>query len=287
MAKTTTAPLERVKILFQVATIHYPFKGVVPTLRRIVEREGFRGLYKGNVSSLVRIFPYAATQFAAFDIFKAALTPKDAGISGLANFLAGAGAGATAVAFTYPLDVTRARLAVQVEKRHYTGLVHAIQNMWRHEGGLKALYRGLQPTMFGILPYAGINFFTYDTLKWYYSKKLRIAANGDPPPPIPTTLRLAFGAVAGALGQTLTYPLDVVRRRMQIDGLMLEQTYSYKYLSTWHGLQTIAQKEGWRTLFRGLHINYIKVVPLVSVSFTINDLMRRWMGLKTEGGVER
>lgn len=155
---------------------------------------------------------------------------------------------------------------MKVEKRHYTGLVHAIQNMWRHEGGLKALYRylpppslsyllpfvcsthkawgptflrrGLQPTMFGILPYAGINFFTYDTLKWYvpetrmhpsppavhsmiasicplslryYSKKLRIAANGDPPPPIPTTLRLAFGAVAGALGQTLTYPLDVVR----------------------------------------------------------------------------
>ncbi|ELR14804.1 carrier superfamily protein [Acanthamoeba castellanii str. Neff] len=79
----------------------------------------------------------------------------------------------------------------------------------------------------------------------------------------------------------------IKRQRMQIDGLMLEQTYSYKYLSTWHGLQTIAQKEGWRTLFRGLHINYIKVVPLVSVSFTINDLMRRWMGLKTEGGVER
>jgi hypothetical protein len=68
---------------------------------------------------------------------------------------------------------------------------------------------------------------------------------------------------------------------------MLEQTYSYKYMSTWHGITTIAQTEGWRTLFRGLHINYIKVVPLVSVSFTINDLMRRWMGLKTEGGVER
>jgi len=74
---------------------------------------------------------------------------------------------------------------------------------------------------------------------------------------------------------------------MQIDGLQLEQTYSYSYRSTWHGLKTIAQREGWLMLFRGLHINYIKVVPLVSVSFTVNDLMRRWMGLKTEGGVER
>lgn len=74
---------------------------------------------------------------------------------------------------------------------------------------------------------------------------------------------------------------------MQIDGLQLEHTYSYPYRSTLHGLRTIIKKEGWKTLFRGLHINYIKVVPLVSVSFTVNDLMRRWMGLKTEGGVER
>jgi len=206
-------------------------------------------------------------------------------MSPLGNFIAGAGAGATAVIFTYPLDVTRARLAVQVEKRHYTGLFHAMQNMWHNEGGLKALYRGWQPTMVGILPYAGINFFTYDTLKWYYSNKSSVS--GEPPPPIPTTIRLAFGAIAGAIGQTLTYPLDVVRRRMQIDGLQLERTYSYPYRSTWHGIKTVFKSEGWTTLFRGLHINYIKVVPLVSVSFTVNDLMRRWMGLKTEGGVER
>jgi len=279
--------LERVKILFQVATIHYPFTGVGSTLKRIVEREGFWGLYRGNTSSLVRIFPYAAIQFATFDALKAALTPKGSSISPIANFLSGAGAGAMAVIFTYPLDVTRARLAVQVDKRHYTGLLHAMHSMWTHEGGLKALYRGWQPTMLGIFPYAGINFFTYDTLKWHYSKKLQSRASDEPPPPIPTTVRLAFGAVAGALGQTLTYPLDVVRRRMQIDGLQLEQTYSYSYRSTWHGLKTIAQREGWLMLFRGLHINYIKVVPLVSVSFTVNDLMRRWMGLKTEGGVER
>jgi len=74
---------------------------------------------------------------------------------------------------------------------------------------------------------------------------------------------------------------------MQIDGLKLEKTYSYAYKSTWDGLRTIVKYEGWTTLFKGLHINYIKVVPLVSVSFTINDLMRRWMGLRTEGGVER
>ncbi len=74
---------------------------------------------------------------------------------------------------------------------------------------------------------------------------------------------------------------------MQIDGLKLEKTYTYAYKSTWHGIKTIAKEEGLRVLFRGLHINYMKVVPLVSVSFTVNDLLRRWVGLNTEGGVEK
>jgi hypothetical protein len=303
IAKTCIAPLERVKILFQVATIHYPYTGVWSTLYRILQREGVRGLYRGNVSSIARVFPYAAIQFAAFDFFKLVFTPTGASVSVMGNFFAGAFAGATAVAFTYPLDVTRARLAVQVEKYHYTGLIDAVRSMWSQEGGLRALYRGLQPTMIGILPYAGINFLTYDTLKWYYTNYYAKWGSGSsssssnsssvhekgrqPTTPIPTVFRLAFGGIAGALGQTVTYPLDVVRRRMQIDGLRVEKTYSYRYNSTWHGLKTIIQEEGWRTLFRGLHINYIKVVPLVSVSFTINDLLKRWMGLRTEGGVER
>lgn len=96
----------------------------------------------------------------------------------------------------------------------------------------------------------------------------------------------ALSVVSPPVGLGL-FRLLQVRRRMQIDGLQLERTYSYPYRSTWDGLRTIFLTEGWKTLFRGLHINYIKVVPLVSVSFTVNDLMRRWVGLKTEGGVER
>jgi len=86
----------------------------------------------------------------------------------------------------------------------------------------------------------------------------------------------------------VTYPLDVVRRRMQIDGLSLETVYSYSYRSTQHGLKEIIQKEGFLTLFKGLQINFIKVVPLVSMAFIVNDLLKKWLGLKdTEGGIER
>jgi len=144
---------------------------------------------------------------------------------------------------------------------------------------MKALYRGMGPTMLGIFPYAGINFLSYDTLKYIYSEK-----TGDHS--IPTVYRLVFGSIAGLLGQTVTYPLDVVRRRMQINGLPTETSvFEYNYKNTLDGLLTIYRREGFWILYRGLHINYIKVVPLVSLSFTINDLLRSWMGISSSGGV--
>ena len=78
--------------------------------------------------------------------------------------------------------------------------------------GVRALYRGFLPTIAGIVPYAGISFFTYDTLK-----TVRTRAHRDVP--VSSVERLVMGAIAGAVAQTVAYPLDLVRRRMQVHGL--------------------------------------------------------------------
>lgn len=69
-SKTTVAPLDRIKILLQAHSVHYKHLGVFSGLRHIVRRESFFALYKGNGAQMVRIFPYAATQFTAFEIYK-------------------------------------------------------------------------------------------------------------------------------------------------------------------------------------------------------------------------
>lgn len=48
--------------------------GVFSGLKEIVHRESFIALYKGNGAQMVRIFPYAATQFTAFEIYKSVST---------------------------------------------------------------------------------------------------------------------------------------------------------------------------------------------------------------------
>ncbi|CAH2007230.1 unnamed protein product [Acanthoscelides obtectus] len=113
ISKTTVAPLDRVKILLQAQSHHHQSHGVTKGLKHIIQKEGFLALYKGNGAQMVRIFPYAASQFTAFEIYKKYLDGIFGQTSHIDKFVAGAGAGVTAVFLTYPLDTIRARLAFQ------------------------------------------------------------------------------------------------------------------------------------------------------------------------------
>jgi len=97
---------------------------------------------------------------------------------------------------TYPLDLMRARLASQVQTNHYRHLVHAFDLMYRKEGFVR-MFKGVQPTLQGIIPYAGVNFATFETLKFYAPKN----DNGEVPAPI----KMFLGGLAGAIGQSGMY----------------------------------------------------------------------------------
>lgn len=168
-----------------------------------------------------------------------------------------------------------------------------IRTIFREEG-VFGLYRGIGPTLAGILPYAGLKFYVYQSLKQYYwAQKTQAPAvsprNGvNSSQRLPVPVMLAFGAGAGLVAQTLTYPLDVVRRRMQVQGVKLppgqqnlrQHMQNQTVLrSTWHGLVTILQTQGAKALFAGLSINYMKVVPSTAIGFTLYDSMKSYLDL--------
>ena len=156
---------------------------------------------------------------------------------------------------TYPLDLIRARLTLQSgATREYRGILHGLTTVVSKEGPL-ALYRGLWPSIAGIFPYIGIDFAVYETLKGHlpHNGWLR-TTHGDPRKHV----LLGCGAIAGVVGQTVAYPLDLVRRRMQVMGWAGGNTsYSYKggILRT---MQQIMREEGIRGLYRGMIPNYYK-----------------------------
>ena len=133
VAKTLVAPIDRAKILRQVHNHHYESYGIFESFYRIVQKEGFLALYKGNGAQMVRIFPYAAMQFTSYETYKNLnrkifINTHD----NLFNSLAcGSLAGMTAVSTTYPLDVIRSRLAFQYTGEHiYSGIIDSVKKIY-------------------------------------------------------------------------------------------------------------------------------------------------------------
>ncbi|KAK7045556.1 hypothetical protein VNI00_007388 [Paramarasmius palmivorus] len=132
----------------------------------------------------------------------------------------------------------------------------------REEGGVRGLYRGLVATAFGVAPYVGINFAAYELLRGIIT----------PPGKTSVARKLMCGALAGSISQTLTYPFDVLRRKMQVTG-MKSSGLGIKYNGALEALIGIIRTEGVVGLYRGLWPNLLKVAPSIATSFFTYELV--------------
>jgi solute carrier family 25 (mitochondrial phosphate transporter), member 23/24/25/41 len=179
------------------------------------------------------------------------------------------------VSITYPLDLVRARLAFQVKTKRYSGVFNTISTLVK-EDGIRGVYRGFVPTFMGILPYAGTSFYTYDTLKLQLVGHFPDTVLTDEGQ-LRVPFRLGIGMVAGLTAQVVSYPLDVVRRRMQLSG----QARSIPlYPSVASAFRSIISTEGFRGLYVGLSINFVKVCPAVATSFATYEFIKRQLGIE-------
>ncbi|KAL3876774.1 hypothetical protein ACJMK2_034570 [Sinanodonta woodiana] len=290
-AKTTVAPLDRIKILLQGHKQHFKHLGVFSSLKQVKQKEGFLGFYRGNGVQMVRIFPYASIQFFSYEqykkIFKLLTSQPHPHMDKLVS---GSMAGLTAVLCTYPLDMVRARLAFQTKGEYiHDGLVGTVKAIVTLEGGPKALFRGIVPSLLGMAPYAGISFFTFESLKTFcldtFPENLgKPCSSNTGGLVLILPAKLLCGGLAGAVAQTLSYPLDVVRRRIQLASMLPE---SHKYTGSWYKILMVIYKEDGivKGLFRGMSVNYIRAMPMVAVSFSTYEMTKQFLGLDT--GVDR
>ncbi|XP_058988234.1 mitochondrial coenzyme A transporter SLC25A42 [Musca domestica] len=283
LAKTVIAPLDRTKINFQInKSVRYSLNGAILFLKQTYAKEGVLALWRGNSATMARIVPYAAIQFTAHEQWRKILSvDKDGTDTKARRFIAGSLAGITSQSLTYPLDLARARMAVTDKYTGYKTLRQVFVKIWIEEGP-RTLYRGYWATVLGVIPYAGTSFFTYETLKREYTE---MTGNSK----LNTLTSLAFGAAAGAVGQTSSYPLDIVRRRMQTMGVTKDG--HNKYPSIFVTLKTIYREEGIKNgFYKGLSMNWIKGPIAVGISFStydfIKELLRDLFHLKRgrEGG---
>ncbi|KAJ3371490.1 hypothetical protein HDU91_005132 [Kappamyces sp. JEL0680] len=250
-AKTVVAPLDRVKILFQTNHSLY-----VP--------------YQGHSATLLRIFPYAGIKFMMYEQFKVYIMPSKEYETGKRKFVAGSLAGCASVICTYPFDLVRVRLAFETGKKSGLGISGICRAIFQERSpvdrlqttavvppflrGMANFYRGLVPSLLGMIPYAGVSFYTYESLK-EKAKTLDFCLSPSQPAQLSYWATLACGAVSGMMAQTCSYPFEVVRRHMQVSS----RTGNVLHSSMWGTAGDILQRRGVKGLFVGLGIGFLKV----------------------------
>ena len=282
-------------------------------MREINREDGVRGLFRGHSATLLRIFPYAAIKFLAYEQVRAAFIKDHTQETPLRRLASGSLAGVTSVFFTYPLEVIRVRLAFETKRDSRSSLARICKQIYHEQppsvqkstpatiaanssavavaaeslapqSGLANFYRGFIPTVWGMLPYAGMSFLTHDTMgdllrkppvSGYFTLQLSASAEPNRRPRLTNTGELIAGAVAGLVGQTASYPLEVIRRRMQVGGAVGDgHRLGMKETAAW-----IMREKGFRGFFVGLTIGYVKVVPMAAVGFWVYERGKLALGV--------
>ncbi|CAL5358968.1 adenine nucleotide transporter BT1, chloroplastic/mitochondrial-like [Camellia sinensis] len=261
VSRTAVAPLETIRTHLMVGSSGHSSTEV---FHNIMKTDGWKGLFRGNFVNVIRVAPSKAIELFAYDTVNKTLSPKPGEQPMLpipASLVAGACAGVSSTLVTYPLELLKTRLTIQRDA--YDGLFDAFIKILQ-EGGPGELYRGLTPSLIGVIPYAATNYFAYDTLRKAYRKIFKQEKIGN----IETLL---IGSAAGAISSSATFPLEVARKHMQVGAVSGRQVYK----NVLHALSSILEQEGIQGLYKGLGPSCIKLVPAAGISFMCYEACKR------------
>ena len=264
LAKTCTAPLDRLKIIMQTSGASQQSAaakaavsgGLIPAFLAIGKTEGLAGYWRGNTPQVARVLPYSATMLFAYDFYKKKYADKSTGeLSVQGRLLAGASAACTATIVTYPLDIIRLRLSIDPTT---TNMVAVFKNILREEGAM-AFAKGLPATCLSIAPYSALNFCAFDLFKQTIPEDIRNEPQG--------IAMASLMATAVATGSC--YPLDTVRRQMQMKSSTATNVVA--------AAKNIVSNQGVGGLFKGFVPNAVKNMPNKSIQLTTYDVLKKFI----------
>jgi len=287
VAKTATAPIERVKLIIQTQDANPLIKsgqvarytGIGDCFTRVYKEQGMKAFWRGNFTNVIRYFPTQAFNFAFKDTIKG-LFPKyssktDFGMFFLVNMASGGLAGAGSLCIVYPLDYARTRLASDVGagQKSFNGLADCLMKTAKGPSGFMGLYNGFGVSVGGIIPYRGVYFGMYDSLIGINPFKNDKGIVG-------LASKFAIAQATAITAGYASYPFDTIRRRLQMQSEKPKDQWLYQ--GTMDCLTKIMKDEGTSALFKGAGANALRTVGSALVLVLYGEI-KEFLGF--EGGV--
>ncbi|XP_054449208.1 mitochondrial thiamine pyrophosphate carrier [Pteronotus mesoamericanus] len=273
VTRALISPLDVIKIRFQLQIERLSrrdpnakYHGILQAARQILQEEGPAAFWKGHIPAQLLSVGYGAVQFLSFEMLTKLVHRAgvcDARDSSV-HFVCGGLSACVATLAVHPVDVLRTRFAAQGEPRVYKTLRNAVATMYRTEGP-SVFYKGLNPTLIAIFPYAGFQFSFYNSLKHAYEWVTPAEGKKNE-----NLKNLLCGSGAGVISKTLTYPLDLFKKRLQVGGFERARA-AFGQVRSYQGLldcgRQVLREEGAQGFFKGLSPSLLKAALSTGLIF--------------------
>ena len=257
VSRTCTSPLELYRLQKQNRFIPGS------SLKHIFKNEGVFGFWKGNGVNCMRVFPQYAINYTIYRnvLEHMKLENKFHNIFA-SSFLAGS----LSMLCIYPLETSRTFLSLQSNKNQYKNFLDIIKKV-----PFKNLYGGSMMSVMGFAPWNAISLTTFNIYKDLLHKHYEVKN--------PNLMKLLCGGFAGMTAISITYPTDLIRRRLQL------QHFGCDSVPDYNGIIDCAKKvvksEGLIGLYRGLPAAYMKTFPSLAIQLymidTLSDIHKQYI----------
>lgn len=267
-----------VKVRLQTST---RYSNALDAASQILKNEGAAAFYKGTLTPLIGIGACVSVQFGGFHYARRAFEARNAKnssnplaeaqpLSYTQYYASGAFAGIANTILSSPIEHVRIRLQTQPHgaARLYHGPLDCISKLSRSPNILFGLYRGTSVTWLREAQAYGVWFTTFEYLMNSDAKRNEIARKE-----IVTWKIALYGGLAGEALWLSSYPFDVVKSKMQSDGLGAEQRYKGMrdtFAQTW-------RHEGMRGFWKGLGPTLLRAMPVSAGTFAVVELTMRFI----------
>ncbi|NXY41007.1 S2548 protein, partial [Ceuthmochares aereus] len=245
--------------------------------------EQVAGFFKGMSFPLASIAVYSSVVFGVFSNTQRLLSQLRHGDPAcepafVDMTLASTVAGFVSVGIGTPVDLVKIRLQMQTQPYIeaniklkptvpgfpvYRGPIHCFRTVLQKEG-IAGIYRGAGAMLLRDIPGYCFYFIPYTFFCGWITPDGCISPN-------PFSICLA-GGIAGAISWAIATPMDVVKSRLQADGVYLN-----KYKGTLDCVLQSYQNEGLKVFFRGITINTVRGFPVSSAMFLGYELSLKAM----------
>ncbi|XP_073115099.1 uncharacterized protein [Elaeis guineensis] len=263
-------PVDTLKTRMQMLAASSPHHAPVGRfLAAIVRSEGPSGLYRGIAAMGLGAGPAHAVYFAVYEVCKDRLggNRPDGRHHPLIHAISGVLATTASDAVLTPMDVVKQRL--QLRRSPYGGVRDCVVRMLREEG-LGSFYASYRTTVIMNAPFTAVHFSTYEAVK-----KVLSGITPENVSEEQLLVHVTAGGAAGALAGAVTTPLDVVKTRLQCQGVCGADTFSSSSIIM--AIKKIVAKDGPRALIQGLKPRVLFHAPAAAICWSTYEAMKSFL----------